>query len=148
MRQIEINYRELSYPIGNRMSTANAYMIDAYTAFSAIEEYKNKHVTIVCRGSSGSILATLFASKFPDIDVVDIQHIKKDGELSHHSGISINNESIVVLIDDFVSSGGTVDAIQGRVMADGKQINVVILMNGWGRRNFSWAPSYLIRGSL
>jgi len=98
------------YPVGGNISGAILSAKKAAQRFNRIKEFKGYRVNIWCRGSSGAILASLFASHL-NVEST-ICHVKKDGEKSHCSGINPYFFKFVnVIIDDFVETGSTVNAI-------------------------------------
>lgn len=111
--------RELSYPIGNNINQIIFYIKEVMTCIIDNEIFNNVHyINIWCTGSSGAILSALLAEKittnYPQIDVT-IQHVKKKGEDSHNSGNIrhfANDVMYNIVIDDFVSSGDTLQRIQ------------------------------------
>jgi orotate phosphoribosyltransferase-like protein len=110
----------LRYPVGERM-TENFSIIDEMCVHlrELLEaEYAGiKNVHFLCRGSSGAILAAIVGRYiYMNTDrVIHIDHFKKEGENSHnHNRFDeklLFNDSVVVIIDDIVCTGQTVDAI-------------------------------------
>ena len=149
---------DLSYPIGFKMEQAKDYVQSAINSFAKI--YNNialekvHHVNLICRGSSGAILAALFSAfANPEWDC-RIVHVKKPGESSH--GIPIRNcdlAGINVIIDDFLCSGRTLVSIIDDIndtdtMAE---IDVVILASASDRINEVTSNAdikYLIVGNI
>lgn len=116
MKQIDINFISCSYPVGSDWNNINLIIETYFNAFNRLINEKFKSTTGVnlwCRGSSGAILAGLFASKISWLNP-RICHSKKEGESSHQTTpyhFSDNENVINVVIDDFVSSGATIRAI-------------------------------------
>lgn len=110
--------RQMSYPIGiyiqdnipiiKTMAEAIYLVVDEY--------YKNRdEIDLVCKGSSGAIIAGLVSTILNTMFTkrIIIHHIKKNGENSH-SGSSFPNvysNSVIIVIDDFISSGTTISSI-------------------------------------
>ena len=81
-------------------------------AFKVIEDYKDTHLQIFCRGSSGAILAALFVSFLNWNRGIEICHVKKEGERSHSQNyFYINPQNTVIVIDDIIESGETIRSI-------------------------------------
>lgn len=113
-KHIKIEYHSVTYPIGNNipnlMRLIDLYL-DAFNTHITLPEGTN--INLWCRGSSGAIIAGIFASKLKNIsqEYIRISHVKKHGEDSHSiTKFSITNAYNIV-IDDFVSTGETVKAI-------------------------------------
>jgi hypothetical protein len=102
------------YPLGRNMKGAMK-TIDAYiAAFSKLGYDTHKGINLWCRGSSGAILAGMFAVKCQY--ECKICHIKKDNESSHSGNWqSYDDRNINVIIDDFVSFGHTLMAIVAHI---------------------------------
>lgn len=100
------------------------------------------HVDIFCRGSSGSILAALLVGKLshPDISIV---YIRKENENSHSAPYVpySKNTKINVVIDDFIGTGETLNAVwegmnnMGRDSIDLLIIGNASKLNEWGYSN-------------
>lgn len=116
MKQIDIKFISCSYPVGSDWDNVSLIVETYLIAFNKLINEKLKSTTGVnlwCRGSSGAILAGLFAGKISQLDP-RICHIKKEGEGSHQTTpyhFRDNENVINVVIDDFVSSGATIRAI-------------------------------------
>ncbi len=121
MKKIKLNAGWIDdlYPAGKNvaglMTLAKKYA-DALRA----HDKSHKNVNIFCRGSSGAMIAALFASHITERDPI-VVHIKKDGEYNHGGSISLTNwhkDGINIIVDDFMSSGETVNKIYERVNAN------------------------------
>lgn len=124
MKTLLFNYPiGLSYPVGQDMRTAIHIAMKIAATFNTIEEYKDKRINVWCRGSSGMILGSLFVSNLMNNERVVLCHVKKLGEKSHGEGTNCHTQSIYyntlsegpfinVVIDDFISSGETIEQIQ------------------------------------
>ena len=111
-----ISFHEFYYPIGLNLSvnSSRAEEIAAVLKQCIITNYPNtKTINFWCRGSSGPILATLVATYLGNHYLSNINHVKKENEESH----SDNNykykelDQVNVVIDDFIRTGTTIDAI-------------------------------------
>lgn len=103
----------ISYPVGGDLTgllKSVEYMSQGIkTAFKYEDD---KELCLLATGSSGAIIAGLIASKLGGaFSRVKICHLKKQGEKSHSSGIRPSSQSLKVIVDDFISSGETVNRI-------------------------------------
>lgn len=106
----------LSYPVGECIG-ANLSTIDKMVSkFINTRYFQKKSVNVICRGSSGAILASFFAKAIHDSkkhEQVKIVHIKKEGENSHSSDVPslLSTNAVNVIVDDFCASGNTLNSI-------------------------------------
>lgn len=124
MKKIQLEYyNEFNYPVGTGPVTAiknmNRMATEFLNFFKTEEIDEKKQLQIVCMGSSGAILATLFyqhlVNAYPK-NVISIIHIKKQGENSHSSSCSgLRLSAIHIFVDDFVFSGSTIKVITDRI---------------------------------
>jgi hypothetical protein len=110
---IKVKCDRPGYPLGSNMDGA-VKLIEAYVkAFKQIGYGTNKVLNLWCRGSSGAILAGMFAIKHGH--ECTICHVKKEKEDSHGRGFEpYNDRGINVVIDDFVATGDTLLSIVQR----------------------------------
>ena len=105
------NGRHLVYPIGSNVSSMVVYIENIVTTFKKHKinlDKKSNVICIWCRGSSGAMLAGMFAYTFKEA-TVRIKYVKKEGERSHNSYISaFPSNSIDIIIDDFMDTGETI----------------------------------------
>src|SRR3990167_5573243 len=88
----------IDYPVGITIQNNLPVIKKMVTALKKITEYKDKNFNFVCRGSSGAIIAAIFATKFPRSY---ISHIKKAGEHSHDfNSFHRKWDYINVIVDD------------------------------------------------
>jgi len=118
-----------TYPVGDNIGAATR-MVDEYIeAFHKLNYDGFKTINLWCRGSSGAILAAIFATKCGRN--CKIVHVKKPNESSHGISYPIFN-GINVVIDDFVSSGYTItciiDAISHRGVMENCLYKLDVLM--------------------
>jgi len=117
-------YTGLKYPVGLDMTAVMKYAKAAAPHLDTLA-MKRKSV-LVCRGSSGAILASALQMFMKQR--LPVVHIKKSGENSHACGSDQStNDKAIIFVDDFMCSGGTVlatfqrikelDLIGGSVMA-------------------------------
>ena len=113
----DINFLELTikqtipYPVGRDMPRTIEIVQQMCDKLKIL--YKEDEVIqLVVRGSSGAIIGGLVANILNDRNIVTITHIKKEGESSHFSGIyDLKSTCPIVIIDDLISSGNTVNEI-------------------------------------
>jgi len=129
MRKVTFAGEFVNYPVGSNIANAISFMENAALKFTAIKEFKNKSINIWCRGSSGAILAALFASNLLD-HRVKICHVKKIGELSHDDGLYPMKNGIHIIVDDFVCTGTTLNAIYKEIIAINSNYIVECLVIG------------------
>ena len=117
---------DAGYPIGSNMlytiALSKAYGIHLCKNLKKIK--KAIKINLWCRGSSGAIIATLVYNELCKLANTEIKicHIKKEKEFSHSSTPEffavttfnekrINYKIINIIVDDFISSGNTVNNI-------------------------------------
>ncbi len=123
------------WPVGKDVK----HMIKLAKVLSNAFKANNKginSVNIYCRGSSGAMLASLFASSLGDRECTII-HVRKEGECSHsnHNGCSHNEpdvDGVNVFIDDFMRSCDTVNDMHEAFMR----------IRPWGYK--VWEVDYLL----
>jgi orotate phosphoribosyltransferase-like protein len=123
----------LGYPVSqkimNNMPTIN-FMMAVLCKFLK-ENYKRTDIKLFCRGSSGAILAGLTANYLIKAGYnVCIEHVKKEGETSHGGDYvqKISRNYIIVIIDDFISTGSTIRNIYNAMLENNSpkiQIDIV-----------------------
>ncbi len=76
---------------------------------------KSNNIVLICMGSSGAIVATIFYNtlqrKYKD-KTISICHIKKENEESHGdriSGFITQVDTLYIWVDDFIISGETLE---------------------------------------
>ena len=129
--------KALSYPVGRDMTAAIGNATRIAKTFNTIEEYRDKRINVWCRGSSGMILGSIFVANIPNNERVVLCHVKKPGEKSHWDGTDCHAQSLLkqgegpfinVAIDDFISSGRTIEEIQHvMVKESSRNIDVICL---------------------
>lgn len=97
------SYSGVGYPVGRDINAIKKFG-------KTVADYINKtwpgHTfQFVCRGSSGSILATsILINLNADSCII---HIKKPGENSHNNNPTIEPTIPIIIVDDFIASGST-----------------------------------------
>jgi len=146
----------MDYPVGENIQTNKKYIQAMVESFIEIDEFKDKYINIVCRGSSGAIIAGVFSILIPNNH--RIIYINKTGEQSHLSEFnnllkksSEEQGAINIIVDDFICTGDTMRGIKSSI--DKKQgetthINCICVT---GRGKFDdvdlgFKPDYFICG--
>ena len=103
----------MGYPVGEKIRANRTHINAMIDAIESIADFKDKYINLVCRGSSGAIIAGIVSVMIKNDN--RIVHIKKDGESSHSDDASIKGaikrDTINIIIDDFMCSGKTINAI-------------------------------------
>lgn len=108
-------YNGLRYPVGG--TPARDIREFATSASAEIAKlFPGRNVYLICRGSSGTILATAIQMMLSTNECY-IWHIKKEGEVSHGDSDRPRRmeKAVNIVVDDFISSGETIRAIVGVV---------------------------------
>ena len=73
--------------------------------------FGNNDMRLICAGSSGAILSSIIATQLAS--VVEIIHVKKAGEESHHWSCTseLKGDFLNIIVDDFIASGRTINMI-------------------------------------
>jgi len=145
-KYIEIEGEHINYPIGSDIDSVKKITQSYKRGFKALKYPKGSKFNLWCRGNSGSMLAIAFALLLPQYKW-EIFHVKKPGEQSHSSflvpGIGDN-----VIIDDFISSGETVDAILEKIKFHSKTPKILIVMGMSHYERFSTVFETIICSNL
>ena len=147
----ELEY-SMSYPIGQNIQTNKPYIATMIDGFKSIEEFKDKYVNIICRGSSGAIIAGFFSLSIENEH--RIVHIKKQGESSHNDDVCLRtgNDVINLIVDDFMCTGKTINAIYERLKSirgyEDIKIDCLCISGQYGEKSIYFDPNYLICGRI
>lgn len=115
----------MGYPVGENIKSNMKHISAMISAIEGIEAFKGKYLNLVCRGSSGAIIAAIVSSMIKNEN--HIVHIKKDGENSHCGAPSIKTDNAVnIIIDDFMCSGLTLKAIYAKLCKSLHNDNLVV----------------------
>lgn len=108
-------YYNIQYPVAEHIDVNHPLfteMANSYYEFAKDELNVNRNITLICRGSSGAIAATIFYLALKNLmpeKHINIVHVKKAGESSHCNSLSsINVDNINIFVDDFIFTGSTV----------------------------------------
>ncbi len=141
---------DLAYPVGENVTENKEKILEMIKSFSKIREFKKKFVNIICMGSSGTIIATLFAMHLRNAN--KIIHVKKSGEWAHHKILCFNTSrnSINIIVDDFISSGDTMRRIYEETQRRGERdIHCVCVTGVYAQGqidSLGFTPKYFICG--
>lgn len=127
MKQIKISYKPVGYPVGANMTKVRALVNEYRIGFRQLKLPAGTSINLWCRGSSGAILSALFAVWFPQYNI-SICHIKKSGENSHSDYPDYSATALNVIIDDFVCSGETINAIIKAIYQRDLKPDVLVVM--------------------
>lgn len=132
-----------SYPIGMYIQANLPLIEDCVNTFKRIEEFRDQHIKLLCMGSSGAIIAAIFASLVPNCTII---HVKKQGEQSHGENLfQVSNKGVNVIIDDFVNTGKTINDIYNKVRVYcGEHIDCVCLRGESKHQLFKFTPDYIV----
>lgn len=138
---------QMGYPVGHHVKENTEIIKIMVQEFMAIDEFKDKYVNIFCQGSSGAMVAFVFAMNIPNSN--RIIHIKKDGENSHNTNMYVHpNErnAINIIVDDLISSGATINRIYDKAIAENGKLNIdLIAVSGLSfHQNIKFQPKYFI----
>lgn len=116
MTKINLPHTSFSYPVGTHIATNSRIVLDRFQEFRKIADDDLRAATVinlVCMGSSGAIVATMFylgLSEYYTEAKIRIVHIKKHGEESHSSRVPHLDGARYhanIFVDDFMDSGDT-----------------------------------------
>lgn len=98
----------INYPVGHNLDVNIPLIKKMATKIKEI--YPTECIDLWCRGSSGTIIASIIAST---IEINNIQYVRRENESDSHScGISNTESNVInIIVDDFICSGNTIKAI-------------------------------------
>lgn len=146
MIHIPIKYISVKYPIGVDMRNIRMLVAEYIREFNRFNYAEGTCFNLWCRGSSGAILASTFALLLPQYEFT-ICHIKKPREYSHSCGYCTVTNGISIVIDDFVSSGSTINAILDKIMFYKHEPYMLFVASGAKNMDFSEKFTYIISNS-
>lgn len=107
---------DIPYPVGRAMSTTKEIVSEMASGLIKIYPNKSEPLIFLVRGSSGAILAGIITSMMSKYENIEIMHIKKSGESSHSINYyRFDEQCKTIILDDFISSGETVNSIYNSV---------------------------------
>lgn len=144
----------IEYPVGKYIENNMQIIKELINVFVSHSLFKNCNgVNLLCTGSSGAIIAAFFSEAIIKEDKhVRIAHVKKRGENSHSNSIpSLENDFINVIVDDFISSGATVNEIYNRMndslyYSDPLKIDALIISGMSYHNLYNFNPKYVFCG--
>lgn len=127
MEFIAFHKGSIDYPVGIRIHRnieVIKHMADHISSFITNADT----VSLWCRGSSGAIIAVLVSAEIQDMcSEVFINHVKKDGEVSHSGCDYHSTAEVNIVIDDFIESGDTIHSIIDEIENEGiRFISIVV----------------------
>jgi len=107
----------IDYPFGgavvHNMKLINR-LISKFTKFKS-KKFPKHRTLLFCRGSSGAIVAALFAAKL--LGDTQIIYVRKRGENRHGAqNFLLQDTDLIVFVDDFICSGETMRAMYGDIL--------------------------------
>lgn len=101
-------FSELAHPIGANFSYNMPIMLDMA---KILKQQAFTNLGLVCTGSSGAIVSTVIAQQLEKLPT--IIYLRKPGEDGHgHWNVdNLHNVVDIVVVDDFISSGRTINGI-------------------------------------
>lgn len=144
----------LQYPIGHFITVNKEKIQQMINSFLNIKEFKKRKINLICTGSSGAIIATIFSLNIPNEN--KIVHVKKEGEKAHVSSIDIYSGEVNVIVDDFMVTGDTLNKIYAAIkykLNSGKgfvQLNVdcLCITGEFEAKAITFTPDYVICGKV
>ncbi len=133
---INVNCGSINYPVGLNIRD-NVKIIQDLTNEFLKYENKDTPINLLCMGSSGAIMAAIFATIVPNVIIL---HIKKDGESSHsscdnYSRFFRDETRLNIIIDDFIVTGSTVNNIYKKIKVPIK-IDYLILAHQHSQKRY------------
>lgn len=139
---------QLSYPVSSYIQFNIPTILDMVEKLKT-ELDENKELILWCRGSSGAIIAGVMATQIKN---AKISHVKKDGESSHSATVSTTpkdrKNTINVMVDDFTSTGSTLNAIYDQMKAHKIKVHGLCISGTVHTKNLKFKPQFIISGSV
>lgn len=115
----------MDYPVGIHIRNNREHISAMIESIESIKEFEGKFINLICRGSSGAIIAGIISVMLKNEN--RIIHIKKEGEISHNCNIpTLGNDKINIIVDDLICTGKTVNKIYQALTEELSNINLVI----------------------
>ena len=105
---------EIAYPVGRDMTQTIRIVSQMVEQLKKIYKPETP-IQFVVRGSSGAIISGIASTMMKEYDL-KIVHFKKEGESSHSKGASIELDRKIIIIDDLISTGTTVNIIYEKIL--------------------------------
>lgn len=121
----------LHYPIGDNILIDLPIidkLIKALLEYGKEDLENNNTINLIGKGSSGSILCTIFMLHLKEVykeKIINIVYIKKPGENSHSNYISpsVLSSGLNIFIDDFMATGSTLRASHNKMINITHEVN-------------------------
>jgi len=132
MKHIKLD-KYIEYPVGQNIVKNLPAIFDM--ADLILAEYSYQNIRLWCRGSSGAIIAGIISSIIISRSnfKVEVCHVKKEKEDSHsYQSIHFDsyNNYVEIIVDDFIASGKTVEAIIEKMNSYNIVPNCLCVTNG------------------
>lgn len=131
MEILNISKGEIHYPVGYNFQNNLPTIMEMIKVFKSSFLYKKilkekARINFICGGSSGSIIATVFAQNIPNSY---IHYVRKGGEIGHNH-YSLRENRYNIIVDDFTVTGETIKRLVRNSFKDDKEneeLHAVIL---------------------
>lgn len=128
----------LDYPLGPELPANLSKIHKMAETFLTIKEFKDKPITLICKGQSGLIVASILADKIPN---ANIHFVRNPGDKHTTRGMTVPGR-INVMTDDFIASGATMNDAWEQV---GKpHIHCVLITADSREGNLHFSPDYIV----
>jgi orotate phosphoribosyltransferase-like protein len=108
---------ECGYPVGASFNKNRDYIVEVARNIHTIAR-KKKHIALICRGTSGTILAGavgyILKKKQHDVNIIVSRKCEESSHDYTMSGVGFlqsTNRPFSVILDDFMDTGNTIKAI-------------------------------------
>lgn len=133
-----------TYPIGLEVQLVKEQINKTVEAL-LLKVPKDEFIAFWCTGSSGLIISTLLSQYFCNSV---INHVKKHGENSH-SGNSFNiRKKFNLVVDDFSSTGNTINGIVTELILRNINFDGLILLGGVDLIDLHILPNFIIANKI
>jgi len=137
---------EIAYPVGRDMAQTIEIVSQMVEKLRQLYTCSDP-IQFVVRGSSGAIISGIASTMMRSHDL-KIVHLKKEGESSHSSGASIEADRKVIIIDDLIASGATVNTIYSEVSKHNLEVDTLCVSGSVYTRNLNFKPNNIITGTI
>jgi len=135
----------INYPIGVSYLKENLVVV-IEMAYKLRDVFPTESIALWCRGSSGAIISGIMSSV---ISIDSINHVKKEGEDSHSGNCHDTDSNVNVIVDDFIKSGETVNAIYNKMSSKGiSVVDCLCVSSSVHKERLAFTPKYIIAHRL
>lgn len=148
--KIDLRLTSMFYPVGVYINRNLKQINIMYELILETIENNglNNECYLICRGSSGAIIAGIIASKLGNCEIL---HIKKPEELDNSHSTNkfrlLLNKTFII-IDDFITTGDTMNSIYQSLIETGfphnKQIDILCVTDEPRFSYLNFRPKYTI----